>query len=68
MPQDTQGGGAVHACVGGLCAEGDGHHQRVDVDMIQFALGFGLGGLKPGENLADRVVVELFGHARVNAA
>lgn len=55
-------GGFVHACVGCLSGQGDGHDQRVDVDMVEFALGFGLGVLEPREDLAERMIIELLGH------
>ena len=37
------------------------------VDVIEFALGFGLGCLKPGEDFPDGMIIKLLCHLAVNA-
>ncbi|KAG1647312.1 hypothetical protein GQR58_030701 [Nymphon striatum] len=54
----------VHTGICGLGRKRDSDHQRVDVHVIQFALGFRISCLKAGENLADGMIVELLGHER----
>ena len=63
---EQRGGGPVHTGVRGLRGQGHGHHQRIGVDVVQLAPGGGFGGLKPGKDLADRVVIELLCHARLH--
>lgn len=58
--------GLVHALIGRLRRKRDGHHQSIGVDVIKFAFRLGLGGLEPGEDLFDRVILKLF-HGRSNA-
>ena len=59
--------GLVDACVGGLRAERNRDHQRIGVDVIQFALGFGFGRAEARENLMDRVIGKLLCHSSVLA-
>ena len=44
--------GLVHARIRRLRRQRHGNQQGVDIHMLQLAPGFGLGGLKPGKDLA----------------
>ena len=58
-------GGAVHALVGGLGGEHDGHQKGIGVHVMQFALGFGICSMKAAEDLAHflRLETGCLGHA-----
>ena len=55
--------GFVYTSVSGLRRQCDGNHQCIDVHMLQLTLGFGFCGMESLKNIADRMVVELLGHA-----
>lgn len=55
--------GLVHPCIRGLRRKRDSHHKGIDIDMLQFALGLCLGGLKAFKDRADRMIIKLLCHA-----
>lgn len=55
--------GLIDAHIRRLRGQRHGDHQSIGVGVVQLALGLGLGGLKPRENLVDRGIIKLLGHA-----
>ena len=58
---EQRGGGFVNTLVGRLRGQCHSHNERIGVDVVKFALWFGVPVLKARENLADRGVIELLG-------
>ena len=54
--------GFVHAYICGLGGERHGDDKGIDIHMIELAHGGGICCVKAGENLSERLIIELLGH------